>query len=35
MFNKLTNKKLEDTFINAKDNKGYILDIRRPSAKKK
>jgi hypothetical protein len=34
MFNKLTNKKLEDTSIKSKDGKGYILDIRRPSAKR-
>lgn len=31
MINKLTHKKMEDTYIASKDGKGYIFDIRRPS----
>ena len=34
MYNKLTNKKIEGTFLASKDGKGYILDIRRPALNK-
>jgi hypothetical protein len=31
MINKLTGKKMEDTYLDSKDKKGYIFDIKRPS----
>ena len=32
MINNLTGKKMESTYINSRDNKGFVFDIRRPAA---